>query len=92
MHAWAIDEREYARHETRRGRRHAFERIDPMRAALVVVDMVPFFVNENPYARGIVPNINASLAPCGPPVGSWRGCSRRPIHRPRFGSSSSVPR
>lgn len=57
MHAWAIDEREYARHETRRGRRHAFEQIDPIRAALVVVDMVPFFVNENPYARGIVPNI-----------------------------------
>ena len=58
MHDWAIDEREYARHEARRGRRHAFERIEPMRAALVVVDMVPFFVNENPYARGIVPNIH----------------------------------
>lgn len=57
MHDWAIDEREYARHETRRGRRHAFEQIDPTRAVLVVVDMVPFFVNENPYARGIVPNI-----------------------------------
>ncbi|MEZ5220369.1 MAG: isochorismatase family cysteine hydrolase [Ilumatobacteraceae bacterium] len=57
MHVWAIDEREYARHETRRGRRHAFEQIDAIRAALVVADMVPFFVNENPYARGIVPNI-----------------------------------
>lgn len=57
MHVWAIDEREYARHEARRGRRHAFEQIDPMRAALVVVDMLPFFVNENPYAQGIVPNI-----------------------------------
>lgn len=57
LHAWAIDEREYARHEARRGRRHAFERIDPTRAAFVVVDMVPFFLNENPYARGIVPNI-----------------------------------
>ena len=62
MHEWAIDEREYARHEARRGRRHAFERIDPTRAVLVVVDMVPFFVNENPYARGIVPNIQR-LAP-----------------------------
>jgi nicotinamidase-related amidase len=62
MHVWAIDEREYARQETRRGRRHAFERIDPMRAALVVVDMVPFFVTENPYARGIVPNIQRLAA------------------------------
>lgn len=30
----------------------------PARPALVVVDMVPFFVNENPYALGIVPNID----------------------------------
>jgi hypothetical protein len=26
--------------------------------ALVVIDMVPFFVSGNPYCRGIVPNIN----------------------------------
>lgn len=57
LHEWAIDEREYARHEARRGSRHAFEEIDPTRAALVVVDMVRFFLTENPYARGIVPNI-----------------------------------
>ena len=57
MHAWRIEEREYARHEQRRGRRHAFERIVPDRTALVVVDMVPFFVTENPYCRGVVPNI-----------------------------------
>jgi nicotinamidase-related amidase len=57
VHAWHIEEREYARQEARRGRRYAFERIDPVRTALVVVDMVPFFFEENPYCRGIVPNI-----------------------------------
>lgn len=56
-HAWHIEEREYARHEERRGRRHAFDRIDPARTALVVIDMVPFFVEEMEYCRGIVPNI-----------------------------------
>lgn len=57
LHEWRIDEREYRRHETRRGRRHAYERIDPARTAMVVVDMIPFFVADNTYARGIVPNI-----------------------------------
>jgi nicotinamidase-related amidase len=61
-HAWHIDEAEYARHESRRGRRHAFESLDPARTALVVIDMVPFFV-ENPYCRGIVPNVQR-LATC----------------------------
>lgn len=56
LHDWRIEPREYARHEARRGRRHAFE-IDGRHTALVVVDMVPFFVEQNPYARGIVPNI-----------------------------------
>ena len=57
MHAWRIDPRQYARHEQRRGKRHAFERVDPARTALIVVDMIPFFVNENPYCRGIIANI-----------------------------------
>ncbi len=55
---WRIDEREYQRHESRRGRRHAYEHIEPSRTALVVVDMIPFFVDGNPYARGIVPKIS----------------------------------
>jgi nicotinamidase-related amidase len=59
MHAWMIPDREYARQEARRGRRHAYARLDPRSTALVVIDMVPFFVNENPYCRGIVPNIRA---------------------------------
>ena len=57
LHDWHIDEAQYARHEARRGRRHAFESLVPARTALVVVDMVPFFLEESPYARGIVPNI-----------------------------------
>ena len=58
MHEWFIEPREYARHEQRRGRRFAFTQLTPARTALVVVDMVPFFVTQNPYCRSIVPNIN----------------------------------
>lgn len=57
LHDWHIEPAQYARHEARRGRRHAFGSLVPARTALVVVDMVPFFLEENPYARGIVPNI-----------------------------------
>jgi nicotinamidase-related amidase len=56
-HAWRIEEREYLRQEQRRGRRYAYEHLTPARTALVVVDMVPFFVAEAPYALAIVPNI-----------------------------------
>jgi nicotinamidase-related amidase len=59
LHDWSIEEREYQRQEERRGRRHAFQRLDPERTALLVVDLVAFFIDENPYARGIVPNVNA---------------------------------
>lgn len=62
LHEWRIEAREYERHEARRGRRHAFDRLDPARTALLVLDMVPFFVIENPYARGIVPNIRSLAA------------------------------
>lgn len=62
LHDWLIEEREYRRQEERRGRRHAYETLTPARTALVVVDMVPFFVAESTYCRGIVPNINA-IAP-----------------------------
>jgi nicotinamidase-related amidase len=53
-HAWRIDQREYDRQEARRGRRHAYTSLKPERTALVVVDMVPFFVEENPFTYGIV--------------------------------------
>ena len=61
MHAWQIEPREYAHQEERRGRRHAFEKLTPARTALVVIDMVPFFLSQSAYCRGIVPNI-VSLA------------------------------
>ncbi|MFC9932282.1 isochorismatase family protein [Streptomyces sp. NPDC127190] len=57
IHDWWIDPREYARQESRRGRRHAYESLDPERTALIVIDMVPFFAEANPYVRGIVPNV-----------------------------------
>ncbi|MCX4821573.1 cysteine hydrolase [Streptomyces sp. NBC_01142] len=57
IHAWRIDDREYQRQKERRGRRFAYTSLEPARTALVVIDMVPFFVDANPYARGIVPNI-----------------------------------
>jgi nicotinamidase-related amidase len=61
-HDWHIEEREYARHEERRGRRHAYPRLEARRTALVVIDVVPFFVTENPYVRGIVPAVNRLAA------------------------------
>lgn len=57
-HDWFVEEREYRRHEERRGRRHAYEHLDPRRTALVVVDVVPFFARESAYVRGIVPRVN----------------------------------
>ncbi|MFI9724384.1 isochorismatase family protein [Streptomyces sp. NPDC052396] len=57
VHDWRIEEREYARQEQRRGRRYAYEHLMSARTVLVVVDMVPFFVAEAPYALGIVANI-----------------------------------
>lgn len=62
LHAWHVEERELARHEQRRGRRHAYERLDPRRTALVVVDLVDFFVEQNDFCRGIVPHVNALAA------------------------------
>jgi nicotinamidase-related amidase len=61
-HAWRIAAREYRRHEARRGRRYAYESLDPGRTALVVVDMVPFFLDGSAYARGIVPPLNRLAA------------------------------
>jgi nicotinamidase-related amidase len=58
LHDWFIEDREYQRQEERRGHRHAFRELDPQRTALVVVDLVAFFMDENEYTRGIVPNVN----------------------------------
>lgn len=55
LHDWRIEEREYQRHEQRRGPRHAFTTVAPQRTALIVIDMVPFF-----YRRGVRMNIDGS--------------------------------
>ncbi|TQL69200.1 nicotinamidase-related amidase [Nocardioides albertanoniae] len=57
MHRWEIPEREYARHEARRGRRHAYESLDPTRTALLAVDLVPFFYEANATCYAITPNV-----------------------------------
>lgn len=57
-HHWHIAPEEYHRHETRRGRIHAFTHLAPARTALAVIDMVPFFVAHSARCRGIVANIN----------------------------------
>lgn len=59
VHEWRIAERECARQEERRGRRHAFETLEPARTALLVIDMVPFFVTESAYCQGIAGNLSA---------------------------------
>ncbi|WP_175609288.1 isochorismatase family protein [Streptacidiphilus griseoplanus] len=56
VHQWRIAPREYERQEDRRGRRHAFLELDPLRTALLVIDVVPF--SDGPYLRGIVPQVN----------------------------------
>lgn len=57
VHSWAIPAREYARQETRRGRRFAYQSLDPARTALVVVDLVPFFYEGNATCYAITPNV-----------------------------------
>lgn len=58
LHEWHIERREIDRHLARRGSEHAFGDIMASRTALVVVDLVPFFTRTNPYAAGIIPNVN----------------------------------
>ncbi|MEH3076637.1 MAG: cysteine hydrolase [Quadrisphaera sp.] len=61
VHDWSIAQREYDRMEARRGRRHAYTHLDPARTALVVIDVMPFFVDEPdlPHCRGVLPQIVA---------------------------------
>ena len=61
-HSWAVPERELARHEARRGRRHAYGPADPALTALVVVDVVGFFADESALVRGIIPTISEVAA------------------------------
>jgi nicotinamidase-related amidase len=87
-HAWHIAAREYARQESRRGRRHAYTRLTPAATALVVIDMVPFFAAESATCQGIVPNINALAAALRGAGGlvAWvlPGPPRHPTHHAGF--------
>ncbi len=62
MHQWEIPERDVERHVERRGRRYAYESIEPTTTALVVVDLVAFFVATTTYAPGIVAPVNRLAA------------------------------
>jgi ureidoacrylate peracid hydrolase len=63
MHKFEVPPEMSERIAARRGRAHAFERIEPKRTALLVIDMQRTFMepgapSEVPVARDIVPNIN----------------------------------
>lgn len=58
VHQWEIPARDLTRHEERRGRRFAYDGLIPYSTALVVVDLVTFFVETTTYARGIVEPVN----------------------------------
>jgi ureidoacrylate peracid hydrolase len=67
MHKIAISEAAMTRARTRIGKLHPFDTIDPLRTALLVIDMQNYFVKaghqgEVPLAREIVPNINRLAA------------------------------
>jgi ureidoacrylate peracid hydrolase len=64
MHQFAIAPEILRRIKRRRGRLHIYDRLEPARTALLVIDMQNHFVGrgqpgEVPVARGIVGNINA---------------------------------
>ena len=67
MHSSELPREIVERLERRRGRRHIFERLEPARTALVVIDMQHSFVAPEaasavPAAREVVPNINRLAA------------------------------
>lgn len=76
MHKVSVRQHIIERVLARRGRYHWFERLDPARTALVVIDMQSTFCDpggpaEVPGSRAIVPQINAltrQLRPLGVPV------------------------
>jgi nicotinamidase-related amidase len=90
LHAWKIPDREIERMMARRDRRHADESLTAVRTALVIIDMVRFYVTDDPYGLGIVAQIQALAAGCGGRAGRWRGSclwSRSP-QAPRGQSST----
>lgn len=61
-HCREVEDCEIRRHVARRGRRHAFEDLDPRLTALVVIDLVPLFVTNSGYVRGVVQPVNEAAA------------------------------
>jgi len=61
----------------KRGRLNVFDRFDPARTALLVIDMQQFYVAEIPAVLGIIPNINRLAARLRDAGGSvvWAGMS-----------------
>ena len=57
-HPLTIPQYVYDRIMAKRGRLNVFDRFDPKKTALVVIDMQNFFVAEVETAKSIVPNIN----------------------------------
>jgi nicotinamidase-related amidase len=55
-----LPEKLVARMSRRRGRLFAFPVLDPMRTALVVIDMVNLFLDDRPEASGVIANVNAA--------------------------------
>ena len=76
MHTVSVRQEIVDRVIARRGRYHLFDRLDPAKTALVVIDMQGTFCEpggpaEVPASRGIVEPINAltaALRPMGVPV------------------------
>ena len=67
MHPTEISPAIAERMQRRRGHLHVFERLEPKKTALVVIDMQRAFLevgapSETPVAREIVPNINRLAA------------------------------
>jgi ureidoacrylate peracid hydrolase len=63
MHNITISEEIITRVTERRGRVHLFDKIDPKKSALIIIDMQNAFCKEGapvevPLSRGVVPNIN----------------------------------
>lgn len=58
MHNVKIPDYVIQRIMAKRGKREVFDRFEPARTALLVIDMQNFYVAEVATAQGIVPNIN----------------------------------
>lgn len=102
MHETTIPDAVRARIAARRGRFEIFDRLDPARTALLVIDMQKAFIDpgapvEVPMARGIIPNVNrlaraarsSSIPVFWVAMTAWRrgGVTSWPVFYNHFGSA-----